>query len=194
MTKKKIETGDFVTPGDELGVEEEFIPGENAFVDGGIVFSSATGKVEFDTNARKVSVFPTSHLPPRPVRGDTVIGKISFIRGQFAKMDLVAIEGEKRREIPSAPEGAIHISQVQRSYVRDLMGQFQTGDIVRAKVVNTERDPMILSTVDDEYGVILAKCRDCRVPMVLKDKRLFCETCERYDNRKISTVYGMSLL
>jgi len=183
-----------VTPGDELGVEEEFMPGENAFVDGGIVYSSATGKVEFDTKSRRVSVFPTSNLPPFPKKGDIIIGRVSFIRGQFAKVDIVSIEGEKMREIPSAPEGAIHISQARRNYVKDLESQFQVGDIVRARVVNPSRDPMILSTADDELGVILAKCRECHSALVLRGRRLYCETCERYENRKVSSRYGSSPL
>jgi len=194
MTQKTLETGDFVTPGDELAVEEEFMPGENAFVDEGVVFSSATGKVQFDTKARKVSVFPMSNLPPRPVQGDTVIAKVTNIRGQFARMDIIAIEGEKQREIPSAPEGAVHISQARRNYVKDLDSQFQMGDIVRAKVVNTQRDPIILSTVDDEFGVILAKCRDCHGVLVPKGNKLGCDTCEREFSRKASSLYGTSPL
>jgi exosome complex component CSL4 len=192
MAQKHLETGDFVTPGDQLAVEEEFMPGENAFVDEGIVFSSATGRVEFDEKGRRVSVFPMSNLPPLPVQGDTVIAKVTYIRGQFAKMDIIAIEGEKNREIPSAPEGAVHISQARRNYVKDLDSQFQIGDIVRAKVVNTQRDPIVLSTVDDEFGVILAKCRECHGILVPKGKKLDCETCERSVNRKVSSVYGSS--
>jgi len=95
MIQRKLEAGDFVVPGDVLGVEEEFMPGENAYVDAGIVYSSATGKVQFDPRSRRVSVFPTSRLPPIPIRGDTVLGRICFMRGQFAHMEIVAIEGEK---------------------------------------------------------------------------------------------------
>lgn len=192
MAQKHLETGDFVTPGDQLAVEEEFMPGENAFVDEGVVFSSATGRVEFDEKGRRVSVFPMSNLPPLPVQGDTVIAKVTNIRGQFARMDIIAIEGEKNREIPSAPEGAVHISQARRDYVKDLDSQFQIGDIVRAKVVNTQRDPIVLSTVDDEFGVILAKCWECHGVLVPKGKKLDCETCERSVNRKVSSVYGSS--
>ena len=194
MAQKKLETGDFVTPGEELAVEEEFMPGENAFVDGGVVYSSATGKVQFDTKARKVSVFPMSNLPPLPVQGDSVIAKATYIRGQFAKMEIIAIEGEKTREIPSAPEGAVHISQARNSYVKDLESQFQVGDIVRAKIVNTQRDPIIMSTTDDDYGVILAKCKECHEVMVPKGNKLTCETCEKSENRKISSLYGTSPL
>ncbi len=193
LTQKKLETGDFVAPGDELGVEEEFMPGDNAFVDGGVVYSSTSGKVEFDTGSRKVSVF-TSNLPPLPAKGDTIIGKVTFIKGQFARMDIIAIEGETKREIPSSPEGAVHISQARRNYVKDLESQFQIGDIVRARVVNPQRDPIILSTVDDEYGVIMAKCRECREPMVVKGKRLHCPDCDKFENRKVSSVYGASPL
>ncbi len=192
--QKKLETGDFVVPGDVLGVEEEFIPGDNTFVDGGLVYSSATGKVEFDPKARKVSVFASSRLPPVPVEGDVVLGMISLIRGQFAHMAMVVIEGEKNREIPSSPEGAIHISQARRGYVKDLSSQFQMGDIVRAKVVNPRRVPVMLSTVEDDLGVVLAKCGNCRLPLVVKNKRLYCEACDSYENRKLSTRYGSSLL
>ncbi len=192
MAQKKLETGDFVVPGDVLGVEEEFMPGENAYVDGGIVYSSTTGKVQFDPRSRKVSVFPAPRLPPLPARGDIVLGRVSLIRSQFAHVEIVAIEGEKNREIPSAPEGAIHISQARRGYVRDLSNQFQVGDIVRARVVNPQRSPIILSTVGDELGVILSKCSNCRSPMVVKEKKLYCETCDIYTTRKLSTMYGMS--
>ncbi len=191
--KKKLETGDFVVPGDILGVEEEFMPGENAFVEDGFIYSSATGKVQFDDKARRVSVFPTCPLPPKPAKGDSVIGRISYIRGQFAHMDIVFVEGETNREIPAAPEGAIHISQARKNYVKDLTDQFQIGDVVRAKVINPNREPMILSTVGDEYGVVLAKCKLCRTPLTLKGRRLYCEVCDRYENRKFSTMYGMPL-
>ena len=39
-----------------------------------------------------------SNLPPLPVQGDSVIAKATYIRGQFAKMEIIAIEGEKTRE------------------------------------------------------------------------------------------------
>jgi len=191
--RKKLETGDFVVPGDVLGVEEEFMPGENAFVEDGVIYSSATGKVQFDQRARRVSVFPTCPLPPIPTKGDTVIGRVSYIRGQFAHVDIVFVEGETNREIPAAPEGAIHISQARKNYVKDLTDQFQIGDVVRAKVINPNREPMILSTVGDEYGVILAKCKNCRSPLALKGRRLYCDVCDRYEIRKVSTMYGMPL-
>ncbi len=190
LTPRKLETGDSVVPGEELAVEEEYMPGDNAFVDGGVVYSSATGKVQFDDKARKVSVFPTSRLPPMPVKGDTVLAKVTYIKGQFARVDIFAIEGEGKREIPSSPEAAVHISQARRSYVKDLGEQFQNGDIVRARVVNPLREPIIISTVDDEYGVVLARCRECHEVMKVKGNRLECETCERSESRKISTLYG----
>jgi exosome complex component CSL4 len=194
MSQKKIENGEFVIPGDVLGVEEEFMPGENAFVDGGIVYSSAIGTVNFNEDTHKVAVNTHGHLPPYPEEGDTVIAKVSYIRGQFTRMDIVSIEGEKRREIPFAPQGAVHISQTRDKYVKDLDDQFQIGDIVRARVVNPKRDPIILSTVGDEFGVILAKCSDCHLPMVARGNRLYCETCDRYEKRKVSKLYGSTPL
>lgn len=190
MAQKKIESGDFVIPGDELGVEEEFMPGDNAFVDGGVVYSAATGKVQFDDKSRKVSVRPTTKLPPVPLDGEIVLAKVSYMRGQFARMEIFAIEGEAGRQIPSAPEGAVHISQARHNYVKDLESEFQLGDIVRARVINQDRDPIMLTTADDDLGVVLAKCRQCRQIMVVKGKRLYCETCDAYENRKVATTYG----
>jgi len=48
--------------------------------------------------------------------------------------------------------------------------------------------------VDDEFGVVLAKCRDCHGVMVPKGKKLGCDTCEREVSRKLSTLYGTSPL
>ena len=154
MAQKKIESGDFVIPGDELGVEEEFMPGDNAFVDGGVVYSAATGKVQFDDKSRKVSVRPTTKLPPVPLDGEIVLAKVSYMRGQFARMEIFAIEGEAGRQIPSAPEGAVHISQAKHSYVKDLESEFQLGDIVRAKVINQDRDPIMLTTATTVGGLL----------------------------------------
>ncbi len=190
MAQKKIESGNFVIPGDILGVEEEFMPGDYAFVDGGVVYSAATGQVQFDDRSRKVSVRPTTKLPPVPLDGEIVLAKVSYMRGQFARMEIFAIEGEAGRQIPSAPEGAVHISQARRDYVKDLESEFQLGDIVRARVINQDRDPIMLSTADDELGVVLAKCKECHQVMVVKGNRLYCETCDAYEKRKVATVYG----
>lgn len=51
MTKKN---GEFVLPGDLLGVSEEFIPGYGAYEDGGKVYSSIAGIAKLDFEKRKL--------------------------------------------------------------------------------------------------------------------------------------------
>ncbi|OYT63357.1 RNA-binding protein [Candidatus Bathyarchaeota archaeon ex4484_205] len=193
MKKKDVVSGEFVVPGDFLGVIEEFIPGEGTYEEGGEIFSKVAGIVLIDMQNKKISVYPKVRTPITISNGDDVIGRVEDVRNQaiLVRIDLVKKEGREKTELLGIPIlGGIHISQVSDRYINDLSAEFQPGDIVKAKVINSRRNPVQLSTVGEKYGVIKAYCTNCRSTLVKRGIRLYCRNCGSEENRKISLDYG----
>lgn len=185
----EVKTGDFVVPGDLLGTAEEFVPGEGAYEEGGKVYSCSTGVVLLDSRKKHVSVFPRVRGPPVLKRGDIVIGVVEDVREQFANVRIAVLRGREDRELPIPSYGTIHISQTSSSYVKDLSRQFRPGDIVRAKVVNAEREPVQLTTAGEDLGVIFSRCSRCRGVLESDGKKLKCPNCGRIETRKTAADY-----
>jgi exosome complex component CSL4 len=184
-----VENGEFVVPGTELGYSEEFIPGEGAYEEDGRVFASRTGTLVIDMRERKIKVKPRTSVPPMPRNGDLVIGKVVDVKPQLALVNLIRLKGVDRA-LPGEILGSIHISQTRNVYVTDLGREFKVGDIVLAKITNSKRSPIQLSTVDKNLGVIRAFCNQCALPLVKEGKRLKCTNCGRTEVRRISPTYG----
>ena len=54
----KTKSGDFVLPGDALGVTEEFIPSEWTYEEEGKIRSLVAGTVSVDNKNKKISIIP----------------------------------------------------------------------------------------------------------------------------------------
>lgn len=59
----KTKSGDFVLPGDALGVTEEFVPAEWTFDDEGKIRSLVAGTVNLDNKNKRISITPKNKLP-----------------------------------------------------------------------------------------------------------------------------------
>jgi len=185
MEEKK----EVVFPGQQIGIAEEFVPGNGAYEEKNGIFAAVIGKVSEDAANKVLSVAPLPSVPPKLNEGDIVIGRITDIKPQFAIVEIAKIKGVKR-SLPGEIRGAIHISQVRQSYVDDLTKEFAVGDIVYAKITNTKRDLIALSVAEKELGVIKAFCSTCGMPLTLTDKGLRCLNCKKNEMRKYSINYG----
>jgi len=187
-----VETGDFVLPGKEVGFSEELIPGEGTYEEDGKIFSSATGLVSVNRDERKITVAPKTDVPPALKDGDKIIGTVFGLRSQVAIMEIVKIQGNDRR-VPSKIPGGIHISKIQDSYVSEITSAFDIGDIILAKVVGAKRNPVQLSTVGPDLGVIKSYCPSCGEPLVVVDGKVTCRDCKKAPRKKFSSEYGKGL-
>ncbi|MHC1598277.1 MAG: exosome complex RNA-binding protein Csl4 [Candidatus Methanofastidiosia archaeon] len=190
MKDEGLKSGDFVIPGDVLGVGEVFMPGEGTYEDEGIIYSNVTGVVDLDMNKRKASVEAKSNVPPVLIEGDPVICEIVDLRSQMALVDLIAKCGHEDRALTMSPKGRIYISQSSKHYVTNLQNEFRIGDLVRARVRDGRKSPIELSTIGDDMGVILALCTKCRTAMKKKDGKLECPKCGSIESRNMSQDYG----
>ncbi len=189
--EEELEKGGFVLPGELVGTTEEFKSGEGTTVSAGDIYSTATGNVLIDRKARVVSVRPRTLTPNILKVGDIVYGKITDVRESGAMVEVAGIEGKEEREIVNVRSGDIHVSNVRDSYVKRLSDEFRPYDIVRARVLDTER--IRLTTAEDSLGVVKAYCSNCKGELVLEGKKLKCPVCNMTETRKISTEYGKGI-
>jgi exosome complex component CSL4 len=180
---------ELVVPGTEVGYAEEFIPGEGTYEEDGKIYASITGRLKFDVKERKVSVEAKTSVPAVPKKGDIIIGTVVDLKSQFAIVEILKIKGVDRAP-PGPLYGSIHISKTRGTYVSDLSKEFSPGDIVVAKIIDVERTPLSLSTIDKELGVIKGYCNQCNIPLVKINDKLKCENCNQVVHKKISTDYG----
>jgi exosome complex component CSL4 len=186
-----LEAGGFVLPGQLVGTTEEFKPGSGTIISAGDIYSTVTGKVFIDRKARVISVKPNTITPNFLKVGDIVYGVIIDVRESGASVEIAGIEGKEKREIVNLRLGDIHVSNVKDSYVKRLADEFRPSDIIRARVIDTER--MRLTTAEDSLGVVKAYCSNCRGELVLEGQKLKCPICNMTETRKISTEYGKGI-
>jgi exosome complex component CSL4 len=182
MTERKI-----VYPGDEVGEAEEFLAGPGTYVDNHKILAAQVGELVHDTKEFMVYVKPIK--PMNDVKnGDIIIATVDDLKSSMVTLDVRAIEG-KDQVVTGETHAAIHVAKCSQDYVRELEDVYRITDVVRAKVIQAK--PSIqLDTRDNDLGVIKALCHVCRQPMVLKGHRLWCDECERYEERKLSTRFG----
>ncbi len=175
-----------VLPGDQIAVAEEYEPGEGTYERHGLVFASTPGVLQLDEQNRVARVRPFN--PPAELQpGDIVYGVVDDIRGMMATATVNAIHG-RDRQISGESEGTIHISNVSEEYTEDIRDMYHLGDIIRAKVIQI-KPSVQLTTAEPDLGVVKAFCAQCRGPLELRGRELFCPRCERSERRKFARDY-----
>ena len=178
--KKKV-----AVPGERLGVEEEYVPGNNVFVEEGQLYSKAYGALEVDNKSKKMSVSEANRVAV-PEVGDIVEGVVVGMKEDSASVTIVAIRGKK--PLSGNFSGVLHVSQAAKSYVNSLFDAVNLNDRILAKVL-ISWSPYQLSTADDELGVIYSTCTRCGTELVFKRGGLFCRRDKLYERKKISRSY-----
>jgi len=181
-----------VLPGYLIGTSEEFIPRNGTYLEGGNIYSTASGIVNINKKERSISVTPVTNTPPHLQAGDIIIGQVTDVKDSVALVEIAGIKGKGEREIVNAEQAAIHVSNVKDAYVKDLYYEFAPFDIVKARVLDLRN--MRLSTVNKELGVMKAYCGNCRTVLKVDNNKLKCPKCERTETRKLSSDYGTGII
>jgi len=177
----------FVTPGEQLGVIEEFLPGSGTYVQDGEIYASEAGLLQLDTRRREILVQPKTRRPQIPKVGDMVVGQVVSTSDKTLSMKICEINGE---ETSSGLTGIMHVSDIARGYVKSVTDAFRVGDIVRAMVISTKNREYHLSTEEDRLGVLKSSCIYCGHPLTLYRRTLRCVNCGEVDRRKIASDFG----
>lgn len=185
MSKKTLQSisGLFVSPGEELGVIEEYIPGQGIYVEDGTLFSSITGRVAYDKTKRELHITPGTHQPPIPQVGDIVFGEVSDVKDKTLTVKIMKVRNSR---LSNPLTGIMHISDVSRGYVKTMRDLFKPRDFIRAKVISTKNREVHLTTQNRELGVFQAFCVQCGNNLILEKTRFKCTRCNKMEKRKIA--------
>jgi len=179
-----------VLPGDELAVIEEFLDGPGAYQDDGVVRAAELGDIQFDLDRREVKVAKKTRTPLLPEEGSEIIGEVGSVKGRTANVEIFYIGGV---EVSPPFSGVIHISSVGIN-VKNMNLALRSGDIIKARVVNTRNRITQLSLEGPRYGVIYAFCSKCGSLLQQRRMKLVCPRCGRVERRKIARTYGVEEL
>jgi exosome complex component CSL4 len=184
---KNRKTGAFVYPGEKLGVIEEFLAGSGTYVENGELFSSSTGRLSLDLSRKEISVISQTHSPRIPKVGSVVVGQVVAASEKTATIRIDQIDDVK---LGTSFIGIIHVSDVGRTYTRNLTDMVKVGDFIRAKVISTKNREFHLSTREDMLGVVKAACVICGQVLILQRNGLRCPNCGSIARRKVAGDYG----
>ena len=180
-----MKEGRFVIPGEKLGVIEEFVPGENVYVNGkGALRSETIGVMRIFKN--KVNVLPLRSLEMPLKAGELVLAEVwvseipRFIVKIVAKWHPFTL-------LTNSISGWIMKDEEENRLIR-------VGDLILAKVESALYNQVIVTIAGDKsLGVIYAKCLKCSVPLKKLGNTLVCPICESIHlDRKISLYYGIN--
>ncbi len=180
-------SGQFVAPGDKLGVIEEFIASSGTYVKDDKVFAKLVGQVLLDLMNKKVSVYPLTRNVIVPKVGNIITGDVVNVQETSSIIRIFKIGG---KPVSGFFSGIIHISDVSFSYVNSMFDAFRLGDILKAKVISEKNGAYHLSTKGQNLGVIYAFCSSCGGILSRKKNKLVCERCGNTEKRKMSSEYG----
>ena len=187
MEEKKKETR-IALPGEVLGTEEEFLPGEGTTTDSeGNIRAVVAGKVNINEN-RQIDIFSNDILQKVKV-GDVVYGMVEemFETVAFVIMEHKASNSTKRMTHASA---IIPVSEIQEGYVECMRDAVHVGDFVKAVVSELTPFRVVLSLKPKGMGVVQGFCSYDRHPMDLKGGVLVCSNCGQREARKLGEPYG----
>ncbi|MCI4350279.1 MAG: exosome complex RNA-binding protein Csl4 [Thermoplasmata archaeon] len=170
-----------------LGTAEEFVPGRGTYEDSGRIYAALLGHARVDPSDRAVRVEAINAIP-EVKEGDLVYARVDEVKSAMAVCTIIAV-GSNKRTVPGAPEGTVHISKAKDGYTETLGDEFQPGDIVLARVLQTGSS-VKLSTQSLELGVVSARCQVCHALLAPTGKDLTCPRCGNRERRKLAGVEG----
>ena len=187
MSLSKQKSGQFVVPGDRLGVIEEFMPGPGTYEENGTIYSFATGRALVDMLNKQVSVFPKTRFLVVPKVGSIVIGQVRDVQSKIAVARIFQVG---KHPISGFFTGILHVSDVSLNYVETMYDACKPGDIIRAKVVSDKNRTFHLSTKEPNLGAIYAFCSHCGNALNFRRMRMHCSKCGKIEKRKSAQDYG----
>jgi len=176
MPESRTKSGQFVTPGDRLGVIEEFTPGPGTYAEQGTVYSEITGRTLVDMLNKKVSEV-----------GSTVFGQVLDVQSRTATLRILKVE---ENAVAGFFSGVLHISDVSPGFVENMFEVCKRGDLMRAKVISDKNRVFHLSTADKNLGVVHAFCSRCGHLLPLEGQKTRCSSCGKIEKRKVASDYG----
>lgn len=187
MMSNKRKSGQFVIPGERLGVIEEFTPSTGTYVEKGVIYSKVTGRALVDLLNRKVSVYPLIQTATVPKIGSLLTGQVSNVQSKLAAIRIFKIG---KKELSGFFDGLLYISDASENYEETMFDVCKAADIVRTKLISDLNSTLHLASNEKNLGVLYAFCSNCGHMLQLRRHMLQCSKCGKTEKRKIASDYG----
>ncbi len=186
---KQQNSKDWAHPGDFLSTAEEYVPGRLTADEGGKIVSLASGRVRRDEQNLVISIEPPKKRV-RPRNGDIAYGQVIKIDGRHDTVRVGAICGKDNVLKEYIVDANLRsMGQRGRRGEGPPVVQFKVGDIIRGRFSRVS--PFFeVSVSGKHFGAVKSLCSRCRLPLEEKNGSLYCDNCERTENRKIADDYG----
>ncbi|OIO22135.1 hypothetical protein AUJ17_00015 [Candidatus Micrarchaeota archaeon CG1_02_47_40] len=179
---------ELVSPGAELGFEEEYEAGEGVYIADGKIYSSVLGERVIE--GRTIGVKAKKKLKNLSI-GDVLYGQVGMVAEPVVALIEVLAPKKKDAYFPSNSDYcSLHASSLKRGFVRNIHDEIKIGDIVRAEVLEVKKTEVCLTTNKNNLGVVKAFCTKDRAVLEMKEGALICPLCGRNEIRKVSDDYG----
>ena len=172
-----------VIPGEPLGVIEEVLPGDGAYVNGeGKVRSTRLGYSIVEGGRVNVEPLRRPLLPLKP--GTEVVGVVWGTERALHHVKIIGIAGKRPVRFQKPISGIMLKSHPVNQGTKP-------GDLILARVMRSDSEQVILTMAGPSLGVILARCPKCGTPLKRVGYTLVCEDCGRVVlDRRVSDLYG----
>ncbi|MEM4389649.1 MAG: exosome complex RNA-binding protein Csl4 [Candidatus Micrarchaeia archaeon] len=177
-----------VVPGEHLGSEIEFLPGNGTYTEGEDIRSLFIGEAAVDAT-RRMRVSPRPSVPKILAPGMLVYGRVEEI---FDPIALVRVEGIERggvRPVSNVYYCVLHVSRIGRGFVKNVRDEIRIGDVIKAVVTEIKGEEVHLSMREAGLGVVKAFCSRCREALQLAGQQLLCPSCGNRERRRLGTPY-----
>ncbi len=186
--KSEQRNGSLVSPGERLGVIEEFIPDSGTYVKDGVIYSKIVGRALMDMLNRKVSVYPLVEGAVVPKLGITVIGQVGNAQSDNVLVRILQVGSKKK--MSGVFSGILHISDASDRYIDSMNDVCKPGDLIRAKVISEKNQIFHLTTNDKNLGVMFGFCSICGTLLEQRRHEMHCTKCGNVERRKTTFDYG----
>jgi len=116
---------------------------------------------------------------------DIVYGKVITVTDKMAFIDVDFAEGDK--VLAPSNTGILFVNAINNDYLDKASDLIKKGDYVKARVTDTNKFGLKLTTGSSDLGVIRAFCTNCKEPLNLNidGNELKCLKCNSIQTRKI---------
>lgn len=190
-----VSENDIVVPGDFLGPFSSFSKGSGTCIRGSKLYAVLAGKVSIsngggcEQDKPTISIDkPKSSIQFVPAIGTVIICLVMNIGGRQARVKIISV---KDQILPQPLHGVIRKEDI-RAMEKDTVEVFQSfrpRDLVRARVItHGEGQTYVLSTAENELGVVWAKCECGAVMQPLSWCEMQCSKRGDKEKRKVARV------
>lgn len=194
MNKK---TSGMVFPGEYIAEIEEFQAGNNTFTLDGTIRSTVLGNKEYDSKRRTIKIDP---INPQelPKIGDIVMGFVEMLFGPMISVKLFSVNnkpyGSGLSAIASARTGNNKGGWNRDRYNRKPKSIYRIGDIVRGQITSLMNSSIHITVDETNFGLLYSLCLNCGGDTVKINNGVKCIECSSYEEKRVSSDYGTSLL